>query len=795
MPCDRLPFVVEIDNCKRECKRRFVLAVIEVSYPSIETNDYLSSEDHWIVDGICTPSTSLPVARCLQKPFAVHGRKLVINRRQGLCRTLTAITLSLTASISIAAQHHSKTENTPHGKVVWDTYGVPHIFASNTPGLFYGFGYAQAKGHGNLLLHLYGESRGRAAEYWGTAFAATDRYYAANDVAERGADWYRQQSAEMKSYLDAFAQGINDFAAQHPDELSDESKRVLPVTGVDVITHWERVMEFNYIMPELKALPSGNATTEAALHMPNALEAARDDDGSNGWAIAPVKSANGHPMLLMNPHLGWAPSYQTYFEAQLSAPGIDMYGATQVGFPVLRFCFTDDHGVTNTVNTISAGTIYKLTLRDDGYLYDGTVHKFDVKTKSIKVRQADGSLKEESFQVRASVHGPVFTRKDGTTIATRVAGLDRPFGIEEYWNIDKAKGFAAVEAELRRLQVPTFNILYAGRDGHILYQFNGVVPVRTHGNFAYWSGLVPGDSSDNLWTKVHPYEDLPRVLDPPAGWIQNTNNPPWVNTALPALDPTKYPPYMSPVSLSLRSEQSALLLEQKNKLTFDDFVALKLSTRSLMADRLLPELLEAASSSSDPLVKQAAAVLSAWNHHDDNDARGALLFETWAGKFAGPQFSSDKNYQSPWNMSDPLGTPKGLKDPQQAVAMLADAARDTIAKYGALDRPFGEVSRFHIADVNVPGNGGFGNTGIFRVITWSPLAHGERNPIHGETFIALVEFSDHAKAVGIITYGESSQPASPHRGDQLSLLSEKKFRTFWRTPSELAKHMEAEMKF
>ncbi|WP_263408877.1 penicillin acylase family protein [Terriglobus tenax] len=716
--------------------------------------------------------------------------------RHRICGALAALAASIFVGTTTLAQSSRKlSESSPHGQIVWDTYGVPHIFAKNTAGLFYGFGYAQAKGHGSLLLHLYGESRGRAAEYWGPEYAATDRYYAANNVAERGAEWFGQQSAEMKLYLDAFAKGINDFAAQHPDELSSEAKRVLPVTGIDVMTHWERVMEFNYIMPEQRALPANTPTNEAELHMPNVLESPRDEDGSNGWAIAPVKSANGHPMLLMNPHLGWAPSYQTYFEAQLSAPGIDMYGATQVGFPVLRFCFTDDHGITNTVNTISAGTIYKLTLSGNGYVFDGSTHPFEIKSRSIKIRQPDGSLKEENFEVRTSVHGPVFTRKDGSTVAIRVAGLDRPFGIEEYWNIDRAEGFTAVEAQLKRLQVPTFNILYAGKDGHILYQFNGVSPVRTHGDFAYWSGLVPGDTSENLWTKVHPYEDLPRVLDPPAGWIQNTNNPPWLNTALPLLDPSKYPPYMSPISLSLRSEQSALLLESKGKLTFEDFVSLKLSTRSLMADRLLPDLLRAAASNTDPLVKQAASVLAAWNHSDDNDARGALLFEIWAAKFAGAQFSSNKNYLHPWTMSDPLGTPNGIKDPQQAVSMLADAARETIAKYGAIDRPFGDVSRFHLGNVNLPGNGGFGNTGIFRVITWSALSHGERTPIHGETFIALVEFGNKAKAVGITAYGESSQPGSPHQGDQLQFLSEKKFRPFWRTLAEVKTHKESSWSF
>jgi len=346
------------------------------------------------------------------------------------------------------------------------------------------------------------------------------------------------------------------------------------------------------------------------------------------------------------------------------------------------------------------------------------------------------------------------------------------------------------------LQVPMFNLIYADKDGHILYQYNGMIPVRTHGDFAYWSGLVPGDTSETLWTQLHPYEDLPRTLDPPAGWVQNTNNPPWTNTALPILDPAKYPPYMSPAGgMSFRSEQSMLLLGGAGKLTFDGFVKLKMTTRSLMADRLLPELLAAAATTEKPLVQQAVALLKSWDHNYNNDSRGALLFETWAAKFAGPVFSGTANFKNAFTLSDPLNTPNGIKDPGAAVAMLEAAAQETIAKYGSLDRPWGEVSRFHIGDINLPGNGGHGNTGSFRTINWGPLKDRERTPVHGETYISMVEFSKPMKAMGLVTYGESSQPGSKHNGDELQLLSNKQLRPLWRTRAEVEQHMEERKKF
>ena len=694
---------------------------------------------------------------------------------------------------SIAGATAASRDHGPHGEIIWDTFGIPHIFAHDAAGAFYGFGYAQARAHGDLLLHLYGESRGRAAEYWGSQFLDSDRYLLANDAWARAQQWYAQQAPAMRNNLDAFAAGINAYANQHPDALAEAVRVVLPVSGVDVIAHWEHVMQFQYIAPPTKVGIS--ATSVARLDTTEPFAEPLAEAGSNGWALAPRKTVEGHAMLLSNPHLSWAPSFMTYFEAQLSAPGIDMYGATQVGFPVLRFCFNDDHGLTNTVNPITAATLYRLTEDSGGYLFDGSVRRFDTRSATIKVKQSDGTLVERTFDLRTSIHGPVFERADGSVVALRVAGLDRPFGIQEYWDLDRARGLRAFVSILARLQVPMFNMIYADKDGHILYQYNGMVPVRHQGDFAYWSGLVPGDTSETLWTAIHPYADLPRTLDPPAGWVHNTNNPPWVNTALPALDPGRYPAYLAPVSMTLRAEQSVLLIQSKPKLDFADFIALKMSTRSLMADRLVAPLLAAASTSDSPVVQGAVHLLETWDHSYDNDSRAALLFESWAGKFAGPQFLGMENYANPWSLRDPLNTPNGIKDRAQAVAMLEAATRETQTQFGALDRPFGDVSRFHWGDTNLPGNGGFGNMGIFRVITWSPLAHGERIPLHGETYISAVEFSKPVKAMGLMSYGESSQPASSHLGDELTLLSQKKLRPVWRARADVLEHAEDQMTF
>jgi len=669
----------------------------------------------------------------------------------------------------------------PHGEILWDTYGVPHIFASNEAGVFYGFGWAQAQSHGDVIFRLYGEARGRAAEYWGASYAEGDRWAVTNGIYERAEQWYQQQTPQFRADLDAFAQGMNDYAAKNPQKLAADVQAVLPLSGVDIVAHAERLMNYIYIASPQKVLGAP---------VPNSA------GGSNAWAVAPSKSASGHAMLLANPHLPWAPGYFTYYEAQLEGPGIHMYGATQVGLPVLRFCFNDQLGFTNTVNAIPGATVYKLTLAEDGYRFDGKVLPFETSERKIKIRQPDGSQKEEALLIRHTVHGPVFTRTDGATVALKVAGLDRPWMLKQYWDMALARNFAEFEDVLKKVQVPMFNIVYADRQGHIEYLDNGIVPRHKDGDGAYWTGLVPGDTSATLWNDIHPYEDLPKVIDPPTGFVQNTNDTPWGSTYPAALDPAKFPAYISPViPMSFRSQQAVQLLLSQAKIGFEDFVRLKLTTRSLLADRILPDLLAAAANSSSADVQAAAAILKSWNHEYETTSRGALLFETWALKFQGAGFASMSNFAVPWSLGDPIETPRGLKDPAAAARMLEQAYAETARKYGAADRPLGEVSRFHLGGVNVPGNGGFGNTGIFRTITWSPMKEGERTPVHGETWVSMIEFSTPLKAMGLMSYGNSTQPGSKHRGDQLELLSRKELRTLWRTRREVEKHLEDKLKY
>ena len=658
-------------------------------------------------------------------------------------------------------------------EILWDNYGVAHVYAKDVEGMFFGYGYAQMQSHGDLVLKLYGESRGRGAEYWGDKYLDLDKWVNTNKVPERGLEWYKKQTPEFRRYLDAFAEGMNEYASRHPDKLNEERKRVLPITGADAVIHFHRIVHFSY-------LSSAARVTSAATGRPAALGGV----GSNAWAIAPKKSASGNTMMIMNPHLPWQDWY-TYYEAHLNAPGINLYGGSQVGFPVLRFSMSDYVAFTQTVNSIDGSDLYRITLKDDRYLFDGKVRKFSTSDHVMKIRQTDGSFKEQKLSIRETVHGPVVWDKDGLVLAQRTAALDRPYLIEQYWKMAIARNFKEYEAQVRRLEVPTFNITYGDRDGHVMFLFNGTLPKRSKGDLKYWAGIIPGDTSETLWTSYHGYDELPKVIDPPTGWVQNTNDPPWTGTYPVVLDPSKFPAYTAGRDLSFRTMRSIRMLHEHEKISFDEMIALKHSTHMELADRILPDLIQAAEASKAALAPRE--VLKNWDREANNDSRGALLFEAWARRF-----QAGANFAVPSMNSEPLTTPSGLKDPAAAVKMLEEAAAETSKNYGALDAPWGDFMRLRIGNTDLPANGAPGGLGAFRVLQYGPPdKEKKRAAMMGDTFVLCLEFSNPPRAMALVSYGNSSQPGSPHHEDQLPLLNQKKLRPVYRLRKEVEMHIES----
>jgi acyl-homoserine-lactone acylase len=667
-------------------------------------------------------------------------------------------------------------------EILWDRYGIPHIFAPDHASLFYAYGYAQMEAHSELLIRLYAQARGRGAEFYGEQYLADDRWVRTNGLPALAKQWSAGQTAEFAPLIQAFAAGLNAWAAEHRAELSPAAQAVLPLTVEDVYAHGLRTIHFDWVVSP-RRLEQRLTRYENDVH------------GSNEWAIAPSRSATGKALLMSNSHLQWG-DIHTYFEVQLSAPGVTSYGAVWVGFPVLRQCFTEYLGWTQTTNNPSQSDLYRLALKDGGYVLDGQVKPFETRTETIKVRGANGQLRDEPLTIRRSVHGPVVAERRGAPIAMRVAALDRPRMFEQFWRMGLAKNFAEWEAAMRMQQLPLFNTAYADRDGRIAYIYNATLPVHPTGDYRFWQGVVPGDRSDLIATAIHPYDALPKAVDPPTGWIQNSNDMPWTSVYPMQLDASKFPAGLAaPQGITQRAQRGIRILSNAPaKMTFEDIKKGKLDTRVETADQFVDEIVSMARSLGTERAKKAADVLAAWDRLAENGSVGTLLFYKFMTA-AGSGFDAIGGFKLPTDDSRPLETPRGFKDPAKAMALLDRVAGDVEKEYGTLAVKWGDVMRFRRGNADLPGNGAPSSLGAIRTINVGPFVNGKTEAVSGDTFFAVIEFSTPQRGEALLGYGNWSKKGSKHVEDQLPLLSRKEMRPIWRDRKDIEANLEGRKVF
>ena len=665
-------------------------------------------------------------------------------------------------------------------EILWDTYGVPHIYAPNRNALAYAFGWAQMRNHSDLLLRLVLQGRGRASEFLGKSYLEEDRWVWTIGIPRMSARDYAAQRPAMRAHIDAFAAGINAFAAANPSLIGDSVRAALPVTGLDIVEHLQRLTWGRFITSSQGVKDQTRAW----------------DKGSNAWAIAPSRSANGHAMLLQNPHLPWSDIF-TWMEAEYSMPGVHLYGAAVVGSPVLQIAFNDNLGWSHTVNTQDGEDLYELTLTRDGYLFDGKQRPFDESVHVIRVRADNGSFTDDTVHYRHSVHGPVVAMKPGKAIADRAVGMDAPtipFAYEQWWNMGAARNFAEFEKAITPNQISGQNVTYADRGGHIMEFYGGNTPVRRRGDRAYWSGIIRGDSSSTLWNSLHGYAEMPKTIDPPSGWVQNSNDPPWWATFPAMIHQRDYPSYLGAKTMFLRPQRGVRMLQSDSSISFDELIRYKHSTRMELADRVLDDLLAAARINGTAVSRRAAAVLADWDRSADNASRGAVLFAEWWAEY-GRNMGAKSRWASPWSEQRPLDTPYGIADTAVAVASLDAAARTIETKYSSLSVPWGDVYRFRRDSLDLPGNGSTDALGVFRVIGYQAGADNRYRAERGDSYVGAVEFSSPVRAMTLIGYGNASRMGSPHRDDQLRFLSRKELRPVWLGRRDVEAHTEMRERF
>ena len=642
--------------------------------------------------------------------------------------------------------------------IKWDTYGVPHIKAQSKEDLFFAQGWALMHNHANKVLELYGKSRGKGSEYWGEKYLKNDILVHTLGFERLAVDWDLQQDPEMRLIYSNFVDGINAYLQNNLDQIDEKNKAVLPISTKDVNMHGMFVVFTRFI---------GGDDLGLIQRWP--------DMGSNTYAIGPERSASGNTMLVQNPHLPWYNEF-LFTEYHFNLKGRNMYGANIIGMPGIAIGFNESLGWSHTDNTIDNSDTYELQLIEDGYELDGKKKDFTIFTKTLKIKQKDGSLKEKEITILNTLHGPVVKKMDDKVLAIRLAGTDRANMFLQWWRMLNSKNFKEFESALEMAQIPFWNVMYADKYGDIFYLFNGLVPIRKQDTWEYWNRIIPDGKSEDIWTEYHPYKDLPKLKNPDSGWLQNANDPPWTSTIPIELYPKDYPGYMAPKRMDFRPQRSARMIIEDNSITFDELVDFKLSTRVEFADRILDDLFKAIDVFGSKKAKEGKAVLERWDRNAEVDSKGMVLFFTWASKFS---VSNNSTYTTDWDINNPINTPDGLADPKRAAMLFEDTVKEIEKKFGKLDVPWGEYYRINYNGVNLPANGTDGRLGVFRV-AW-PARSNKKNMYigGGDSWVAVIEFGKKIRAKALLSYGNSTEKDSPYNGDQLELFSKKELRDVW----------------
>jgi penicillin amidase/acyl-homoserine-lactone acylase len=417
-------------------------------------------------------------------------------------------------------------------RIVRDKYAVPHIFGARDVDAAFGLAYAHAEDDFVTMQDVLLITRGKLATLHGANAAKTDylvQFMGVWDVVNAG--YENRINQQTRDHAQAYADGVNYYAAKNPDNIA---AGLLPVTAKDIVAGFTFKTPLFYGFDQaVAAVVEGRYGTGLdKLAYLQVTDAPQPDLGSQGIAIAPSRSDDGYTRLLVNSHQPLTGPVAWYEARVKTDEGWDMAGSTFPGAPVILHGHGPTLGWASTVNKPDLVDVYQLTLNPknaDQYLLDGEWQDFEVQEAAIDVTFW-GPIRWTFYEtIYRSEHGPVFKTEKGA-FALRWAGMYEMRTLEEMLAMNKARTQTDFETALSMLASPSINYVYADKDGNIAHYYNAMIPKRPDGEefkAINWLGLIPGDRSDLIWHDYYPFQRLPRTVNPSSGLVYNANNTPY----------------------------------------------------------------------------------------------------------------------------------------------------------------------------------------------------------------------------------------------------------------------------
>ena len=678
-----------------------------------------------------------------------------------------------------------------------DDWGIAHVVGKSDADAVFGAIYAQAEDDFGRIEANYLTALGRTAEAEGEGAIWADirqrLFVDPADLQER----YRSSPGWLRALMDGWADGLNYYLATHPD--------VHP----RVITHFEPWMVLSFTegsiggdiesisLTELKSFYGGMFEPRTALETGRE---AREPRGSNGIAIAPEKTADGHALLLINPHTSF------YFRSELqmtSNQGLNAYGASTWGQFFIYQGFNPDIGWMHTSSGVDAIDEYAEVVERDGgnlsYRYGRQHRPVTMVPITVKYRKADGGLADFSLVTFRTHHGPIVAARDGRMIATALMWKPVP-ALEQSWLRTKTHDLESY-LDVAGLQANSSNdTILADRKGEIAYLHPQFVPIRDD-KFDY---TKPVDGSDPAtdWKGLHALDTLPNVVSPNAGWVKNTNNWPWTAAGRDSPRAKDYPRYMDQAGENWRGVHADKLLADAKRFTPESLTAAAFDNWLPAFATLVPQLTQAwdALPAGDPRkadLAEPVALLRGWDDRWGYESEATTLAIFW-GDTLWPEVGAFAKAER-MNVPDYIARKVGA---DAKLAALAKARDRLVRNFGGWRVKWGEVNRFQRLDDSVTPH--FDDTKPSQAVPFTSaqcgsLASFGAKPYpdtkryygtSGNSFVAVVEFAPHLRAWAVTAGGESGDPGSPHFNDQIQRYIEGKLRPVYFYRADLTGHTE-----
>ncbi|MCH9653713.1 MAG: penicillin acylase family protein [Planctomycetes bacterium] len=701
------------------------------------------------------------------------------------------LTISLQQSLERARLLSQKT--TIHR----DTYGVPHVTGPTDASVVFGFTYARAEDEFQKIQKSLLSGMGRLSELVGPGGFLSDRLKRLDEVSKHSQAEFAASDDEFKEILIAYSDALNFYVANHPQEkpvliTRFEPWHVLAAGRTMNLSLLNLSPEYKYLIAIAKQEAAKSKKTNDQKLPPPKPKSERD--GSNMWAISPERSATGNAMLLINPHI---PLNEVYEGHLRSETGLNISGGFAYGSFLFPFAGHNENlGWSLTVNYPDIVDLYVESFNHPTdplkYRYNDLWLKAVSWKETIKIKQADGKLIDREITCLKTHHGPVLILSDKKGYAVRTARI-REGGLQkQFYEMAKATNRTEFQSAISKQGLVFHNIMYADVKGNTWYLYNSATP-RRDPTFD-WSKPVPGDTSATEWSGYHAIAELPQVLNPKSGWMQNCNSSPF-STTTDHHNPrqTDFPRYLGHRDQdNNRVAISKKILSGNARFTFDQWTAAAWDTHVNEARKWIPVMSKALKSleannpnkqqaqlASDvkPLVKE----LQKWDHQCRQNSVASTLFHLWYEKM-GHRLQKKQS-----NNTATLEILNAVKN------NLENKFGDWQIEYGKLfrhQRPNNSGQLAGDTGKSFPLAGGHPRVGmVFTYLSREIPGSKQRYGYHGHSYVSVIEFDPQGiKAKSIVPFGQSTNPKSPHYLDQAPLYTQGKFKPAWFTTNEIKKN-------